>query len=192
MSSYEKLIGQALLGGDREQSMRRIACKTVASTQMVCGCGDVLDQRTVCVLETQDGSKTLAACCPACKEKQAPEIAAIAADKNWSLVWLTWNGAETVNDESIVRSITIVGRRWFQQSYGNTYFSVVVFVNGDRVHSVDCEYGYGSQYEQCATDWLLANGYLPDDSAPLSKFCRENKIELLNTVVDVPRKKDLV
>jgi NAD(P)H-hydrate repair Nnr-like enzyme with NAD(P)H-hydrate dehydratase domain len=99
MSSYEQLVGEALLDDNREQSMRRITCKTVASTQMFCGCGDVLDQRTVCVLETQDGKKTYAACCPACRTTQSAQISAMASKHNLQLVWLNWDSAAIVNEQ---------------------------------------------------------------------------------------------
>jgi hypothetical protein len=66
---YEKIIGTALLTGDHDKAMRRITCKTAASTRMFCGCGNILDQKTVCVVEIihADGKQqTVAALCPDC------------------------------------------------------------------------------------------------------------------------------
>ncbi len=35
-----------------------------------------------------------------------------------------------------VQSITILGRRWFQKSYGNTYFTAQILVDGKKVHDL--------------------------------------------------------
>lgn len=84
--SYESLIGEAMFG-DRERGMDRVTCKMVASTQMFCPCGDVLDQESVVVLEV-DG-KTVKGYCPDCSIK-AKEIV---ASKNYpyQIAWITWN-----------------------------------------------------------------------------------------------------
>ena len=59
------------------------------------------------------------------------------------------------------RSITIIGRKWFDRVNGNTYHSAQVLVDGATVHRTDRAYGYGDQYEQSGFEWLEANGYLP-------------------------------
>ena len=56
MSSYEQLIGQALLGTDqdRETSERRLGVKMAVSRAMFCqvpSCGKVLDQSTAALIE---------------------------------------------------------------------------------------------------------------------------------------------
>ena len=97
-----------------------------------------------------------------------------------------------------IDSIVIVGRRWFQKSYGNTYHTADVFVNGQLVHQCDEEYGYGDQYEHTAFMWLKDNGYLEGfqrhengswDSPRL--YCEKNGIGYSKTVTDVNREKDL-
>ena len=85
---YEKIIGTALLTGDHDKAMRRITCKTAASTRMFCGCGNILDQKTVCVVEIihADGKQqTVAALCPDCwtNNKAAIENVAKAASKDY-------------------------------------------------------------------------------------------------------------
>ena len=40
-----------------------------------------------------------------------------------------------------IESLRIYGRRWFQRSYGNTYHTVRVIVNGEEFKS-DITYGY--------------------------------------------------
>jgi hypothetical protein len=86
---YEEIIGTALLTGDHDKAMRRITCKTAASTRMFCGCGNVLDQKTVCVVEIihADGKEqTVAALCPDCwwtKNKAAIENVAKKSAANY-------------------------------------------------------------------------------------------------------------
>lgn len=78
---YEQIIGQALLTGDHDKAMRRITCKTAASTRMFCGCGNILDQRKVHVVEIIHPDKreeTIAALCPDCYAKNAEGIASVA------------------------------------------------------------------------------------------------------------------
>jgi len=85
---YERIIGTALLTGDHDKALRRITCKTAASTRMFCGCGNILDQKTVCVVEIvhNDGKEqTIAALCPECwtKNKAAIENVAKKAAKDY-------------------------------------------------------------------------------------------------------------
>lgn len=87
--------------------------------------------------------------------------------------------------------VVIEGRRWFQRSYGNTYNSVRVHVEGIRpdgkefTHTVRLRaaYGYGDDYRQRADDWLAEHGYLVD--------VRQRRVPLRVTVRQVRRKKDL-
>jgi hypothetical protein len=97
-----------------------------------------------------------------------------------------------------VHSIAVYGKRWFQKTWGNTYHSVDVMVDGKLVHRIDFEYGYGSMYMQNATTWLEQNGYLPflrhyanGGYEPLWQYCRDRGINLMDNVTDVLRKKDL-
>ena len=95
-------------------------------------------------------------------------------------------------------SIGVIGRRWFQRSYGNTYFSAAIYVDGEAVHYIDYEYGYGNQYLQAATEWLYDNGYLPGlkqysygGMEPLWQYCDRKGIKCSYEAIDVARKKDL-
>lgn len=83
-------------------------------------------------------------------------------------------------------SIEVVGKRWFQKSYGNTYHSVKVYVN-DEVLTEAFTYGYEDAYRQTAYDLLKQNGYDVPDS--YGDFIRMKNISF--RVTDVDRKKDL-
>jgi hypothetical protein len=90
-------------------------------------------------------------------------------------------------------SLHISGRRWFQTTYGNTYHSVTVYVNGQEVLHVPFRYGYESHYLQTAAEALKEAGYLPgyDNTTVLWRYCQEHGINLSNEATDVKRKKDL-
>ena len=62
-----------------------------------------------------------------------------------------------------VRSITIIGRRWFDKINGNTYFSANIYVNNEHVKYIPESYGYGDYYQQAAFEWLHKNGYIKED-----------------------------
>jgi transcriptional regulator of met regulon len=86
-----------------------------------------------------------------------------------------------------IESLKIYGRRWFQRSYGNTYHTTTVIVNGEELKS-NIVYGYGNHYLQTAADLLKENGYnIPENNSEayilMTKYDHE--------VVDVKRKKDL-
>jgi len=66
------------------------------------------------------------------------------------------------------KMIIIDGRRWFQKTYGNTYHSVTVTVDG-QTFSSGIHYGYGDQYRQTALELLQKHGYFKDLS--YSGFC---------------------
>ena len=91
------------------------------------------------------------------------------------------------------RVIHIHGRRWFARTYGNTYHTVQVWVDGDRVVKTESQYGYGDQYVWTARDWLAANGYLAgiEDGEALWRWCERNGVKLVNEVSDVARERDL-
>ena len=96
-------------------------------------------------------------------------------------------------------SITLYGRRWFQKTYGNTYFSTVIYVNGEHVHTLEKEYGYGDQWQYAAQEWLFENGYLDDVKRAayggltpnLRMYCEDKGIEYVSGVCDVERERDL-
>ncbi len=96
------------------------------------------------------------------------------------------------------KSIIINGRRWFQRSAGNTYFSSTIYIDGKEVHYIPFEYGYGKQYLESSTEWLAENGYLPGireyrqgGLEPIWAYTRRRNIKLKYAAVDVGRKKDL-
>ncbi len=96
-----------------------------------------------------------------------------------------------------IESITVVGRRWFQKSAGNTYCSATIYVNGKKVGVVAPTYGYGEYYLQAAFEHLDKLGLINrvkhangSSTAPW-KYCQDNGISFDSQVFDVKREKDL-
>ena len=86
-----------------------------------------------------------------------------------------------------IETLKIYGKRWFQKSYGNTYHTVTVIVNGEEMKS-GITYGYGNHYLQTAADMLRNVGYdIPENNgeayAMMTKYDHDAE--------DVKRKKDL-
>ena len=85
----------------------------------------------------------------------------------------------------------IIGRRWFQKTYGNTYHSVTVIQDGETVGRVDCAYGYGDQYIQTAHELLVGAGKFAGDYGDFCADRLEHRDRYTITVSDVARQKDL-
>lgn len=98
-----------------------------------------------------------------------------------------------------IEAVHISARRWFQQSYGNTYFSLSVDVEicGKLVEVVNVpfQYGYGDHFDTVALEEfskvINLEGKEFSNYAYLSRFCRDNGITVYSHASDVKRKKDL-
>lgn len=90
-----------------------------------------------------------------------------------------------------MKTLIVNGRRWFQKTYGNTYNTVEIIVNGESVAQLPKEYGYGEHYLQRAKNWLHENGYLDGIKQPLWIHCEDNNIQFNYFVNDVSRERDL-
>lgn len=112
----------------------------------------------------------------------------------------TINTIESQNiNLSSVEVVHITARRWFQASYGNTYFSLSVDVEiaGKLVEVVNVpfQYGYGDHFDTVAMDEfnkvIDMEGKEFMRGSYLSRFCRDNGIAVYCHASDVKRKKDL-
>jgi hypothetical protein len=97
-----------------------------------------------------------------------------------------------------MKTLIVIGKRWFQKTYGNTYHSVEVIADGKPVGRVPFAYGYDRQYLQTAQEMLVKAGLIPGIKAyanggtePLWQYCQRKGIELVDRVSDVGRRKDL-
>lgn len=94
--------------------------------------------------------------------------------------------------------IDIQGRRWFQKTYGNTYFSSQAIVDGEPVGGIDFQYGYGDHYLYETLKALAERGIVPPlrrhangATEALREWAERNRIVLSHDALDVKRKKDL-
>ena len=60
----------------------------------------------------------------------------------------------------MTRSIFIEARQWVDKTYGNSYFSARISVDGQTVGYLPFQYGYETAYKDAAYKWLTANGYI--------------------------------
>jgi len=89
-------------------------------------------------------------------------------------------------------SLTLFGRRWFSKTYGNSYCSVSIIVNGVHITRTDYTSGYGDYYVQYAREWLVKLGYIHESEKDLLwKYCQNYGIAYHYEVCDVSREKDL-
>ena len=102
-------------------------------------------------------------------------------------------GKYIANDAPKFKTLEILGRRWFQRTYGNTYHTAEIFIDGKLVHKTPKAYGYGDGYVQSAQEWLVKKGYLSPIWAgkPLWKIRDEYGIEIRVAAEDVERQRDL-
>jgi hypothetical protein len=97
------------------------------------------------------------------------------------------------------KSIEIHGRRWFQKTYGNTYFSAVAIIDGETVAEIAFEYGYGEHYADMMMKALQSFGFLPDRQQYGTKgaweavwnYADRKGLTYRMNAVDVQRMKDL-
>ena len=91
------------------------------------------------------------------------------------------------------KNIVIEARRWFERTNGNTYHSVRVYVNGERVGHEPFAYGYGEQYLQTALHILQDAGvYLhPFTWAQFKHDMHNHPSNFVVTCADVGCKRDL-
>ena len=96
---------------------------------------------------------------------------------------------------------TIIARRWFEKTNGNTYHSCEVYQDGKLIERVPFEYGYGESYRQTAHEILQRAGHLPTTGERLPSGSDKDYHDFqmiirdydnwLFSVTDVTRKKDL-
>ena len=83
----------------------------------------------------------------------------------------------------------ILGKRWFQKTYGNTYHSIEItdLNTGEVLVKISGVYGYGDQYQQTAIKWLEENKGITYDWGNHEY----NRVHYIFRVVDVERERDL-
>lgn len=107
--------------------------------------------------------------------------------------FVEWYGTGEIGKQKLViKRIHVVGRRWFQKTYGNTYNTVRYNINDGEWIELPRTYGYGDYYIQRVQEDLVKKGLLPKkELSALWSVCDDMGIKLITTVHDVPRQRDL-
>jgi hypothetical protein len=66
-----------------------------------------------------------------------------------------------LNRSKTKRSLFVECRQYTDKTYGNTYYSARVFVDGKHLFTTGPTYGYEYQYEHDVSTELVTRGYLP-------------------------------
>ena len=85
----------------------------------------------------------------------------------------------------------IIGKRWFQRTYGNTYhsFSIRDLNSGELLVDNDTwQYGYGQMWMQNAYNKLVEMGLAKPEDRNNHAL---NKLRFVTECIDVPRRRDL-
>jgi hypothetical protein len=95
-----------------------------------------------------------------------------------------------------IKSIELYAKKWFQNSYGNTYFSCEIYINDTFIHKIEFCYGYGRHYETVALKYLMKNLFSKQlnkkiENKSLWSICDILNIKYKSIACDVMRKKDL-
>lgn len=97
-TTYEGMIGRAILGDDTEKTrqMIRVDCKLYASQKMFCDCGTIFDQKKIQILRDQDET-VKAVCCMACRQKAQEKLSSVSDTTGLSgWTWANWTHVEPV------------------------------------------------------------------------------------------------
>ena len=86
------------------------------------------------------------------------------------------------NGKAITRSVFIEGREWFDKTYGNSYFSARVWVDGVVVATLPFQYGYGDHYLSEAASVLHDMGYIADEDTSLWVTAKDMGFDLYRTL----------
>lgn len=83
------------------------------------------------------------------------------------------------------RSLNIEAREWFDKQNGNSYFSARIWIDGEIVHVLPFQYGYGDHFVSMAERWLIDNGYLTGlDNEHLSTYARDHGFDYYTSKTD--------
>jgi len=95
-------------------------------------------------------------------------------------------------EKKVIKNLRIEARRWFQKTYGNTYHSVIVYVNDETLHN-NFAYGYDDHFLQTAKALLENAGYdmKLKDGEHFGTYHLREVLHGVYFVSDVARKKDL-
>jgi hypothetical protein len=93
-----------------------------------------------------------------------------------------------------IKKLELRGKRWFERTNGNTYYSAVAIYNGQEIARIDYAYGYGDQWLFDLCRLIVVDAIAIGDMKPwqfIDFLEQENGIAVFTAVENVKRKKDL-
>ena len=90
-----------------------------------------------------------------------------------------------------MKTLTIIGCRWFEKTYGNTYCSAEIIADGENLGHTGRHYGYDNHFLTVAGEFLERNKFIPPLKTSLYWWCKDQGVELNYTAADVSREADL-
>lgn len=70
------------------------------------------------------------------------------------------NGCPDCTKENEIRSVFVECREWFDKTYGNSYFSARVWINGEIEIVLPFQYGYGDHFKSVAVSALIEKNFI--------------------------------
>lgn len=94
------------------------------------------------------------------------------------------------NDEIEIRSMFIECREWFDKTYGNSYFSARIWINGKWKITLPFQYGYGDHFKSVAVRALVAEGFIPEqyENRPLWIIADEMRFDCYTSKANTTKK----
>lgn len=94
-----------------------------------------------------------------------------------------------------METLHISGKRWFQKTYGNTYFSAKAWIDGELVAEIPYAYGYGDHYVQEMLEHLIERGLILANTSTAPGYAQRAfeslGVKFTTDVADVARERDL-
>ncbi len=90
-----------------------------------------------------------------------------------------------------MQSAFVHGKTWYDKTYGNSYFSARIFVDGVEVARLPFQYGYGDQYIHEAQRALQRLGILAPEPQPGLRLQIEASGAVFHSVLEQSRRRDV-
>ena len=89
-----------------------------------------------------------------------------------------------------IRSMFIECREWFDKTYGNSYFSARIWINGKWKITLPFQYGYGDHFKSVAVRALVEEGFIPEqyENRPLWIIADEMRFDCYTSKANTTKK----
>jgi hypothetical protein len=94
------------------------------------------------------------------------------------------------NCTKAISSMFVECREWFDKTYGNSYFSARVWINGKWKITLPFQYGYGDHFKSVAVRALVEEGFIPEqyENRPLWIIADEMQFDVYTSKANTTKK----